>query len=318
MTLLPPSPGPAYAGARARRRARTGSEPTAYDFRRPIQLSREHSRLLQLTLDGFARQAGTVLTSGLRTVCAARLLGVAQQTYAEYIDSLEATTYLVKFTAEPVPGIGLLDLPLPAVMSAIDHMLGGPGSGEQPQRPLTEIESAVVRGVVTRLLGELEYSLTDIVEVHPELAGVEYSPQLAQAAGAGEVMVVATFDLMVGERSHRVSLCLPFASLHPHLVRAAAPAPVSHREQAQRARAAQLVDRRFQDVPVPAVVRFRPTRLGPDALSSLAVGDVLRLSHPSTAPLEIVVGETTFAHATPGTHGARLAALVVGSSKENA
>ena len=318
MTLLETSRRPAYGDARPRRRARTGAEPTPYDFRRPIQLSREHSRILQLTLEGFARQAATVFTFALRTVCTARLVGVAQQPYAEYVDSLGDSTYLVKFTAEPIPGLGLLNLPLPAVMTAVDHMLGGPGSDEQPQRPLTEIESAVVRGLVIRLLGEMEYSLADVVDVAPEPVGVEYSPQLAQAAGAADAMIVASFELVVKERSHRVSLCLPFAGLQPHLVRAVAPAPVSDRERAQRDRAAEQVDRSLQDVPVEGIVRFRPTRLGPDTLGGLAVGDVLRLSHPSTAPLEVTVGGTTFAHATPGTHGARLAALVVSTSKENA
>ena len=76
----------------------------------------------------------------------------------------------------------------------------------------------------------------------------------------------------------------------------------------------------LQDVPVDAVVRFRPTRLGPDALTHLAVGDVLRLSHRASDPLDVVVGDATFAQATAGSHGARLAALVVGtaSTKENA
>ena len=40
----------------------------------PIQLSREHSRMLQLAFDGFARQATTVFTSSLRTVCTVSLL----------------------------------------------------------------------------------------------------------------------------------------------------------------------------------------------------------------------------------------------------
>ena len=65
-------------------------------------------------------------------------------------------------------------------------------------------------------------------------------------------------------------------------------------------------------------VRFRPTRLAPDALTALAVGDVVRLARRVAEPLDVVVGETTFAHATAGTHGARLAALVVGTTKENA
>lgn len=318
VTLLDTSRRTSYGDARARRRAGSGAEPTPYDFRRPIQLSREHSRTLQVTLEGFARQSATVFTSALRTVCTTQLLGVAQQPYAEYVDTLDATTYLIKFSAEPVAGLGLLNLPLPAVMSAIDHMLGGPGADEQPLRPLTDIESAVVQSLVTRILGELQYSLAEVVEVDAQKSGVEYSPQLAQAAGPADTMVVASFDLVIKDRSHRVTLALPFSGLHPHLVRAAAPSPVSERERDQRALAAEQVDRRFRGVPVEAAVRFRPTRLGPDTLSSLAVGDVLRLSHPSTAPLDVMVGDTTFAHATPGTHGARLAALVVSTSKENA
>lgn len=303
-----------HPGARGRRRALSGIEATAYDFRRPIQLSREHTRLLQVSLEGFARQMGTVFTAALRSVCTAELRGVAQQTYAEHVDSLDPMTYAFVVGIDPVPGLALLDLPLPAVMGALDLMLGGPGAEEQPVRPFTEIEHAVVQGLVSRLIGELRSGLSGIVEVTPTVIGTEYHAQLVQAAAASDVVVVATFDLVVKERRHRVTLCLPFAGLHPHLARAAAPAPVSERERAQRSHAAALVDRRFQDVPVDAVVRFHPTRLAPGVLTGLAVGDVVRLAHGSSAPLDVVVGEATFARATAGTHGARLAALVVGTA----
>ncbi len=318
MTLSATAPRPASPGTRARRRGRSGGDPTTYDFRRPIQLSREHSRILQLGLSSFARQATTVFTSALRTVCSVQLLSIAQESYAEYVDSLSAPTYLVKFSADPMPGLGVLEIPLPATMTLIDHMLGGPGSATQPVRPLTDIESAVVRGLVERLLGEMEYSLAGIVEIVPTLAGIEYSPQFAQVAGAADVMVVATFDLRIGERAHRMTICLPFSGLQPHLAKAAAPAPVSERERAQRERAADLVHRQFEQVPVSVAVRLRPTRVGPETLGDLAVGDVLRLAHPASAPLDIAVDDTTFAHATPGTRGARLAALIVGTPEENA
>jgi flagellar motor switch protein FliM len=318
VTLSATAPRPASSGARTRRRARANAEPVSYDFRRPIQLSREHSRILQVGLTGFARQASTVFTSSLRTVCSVQLLSIAQESYSEYVDSRHAPTYLVKFTAEPMPGLGVLEIPLPALMNSIDLMLGGPGSAQQPVRPLTDIESGVVRGVVERLLGELDYSLAGIVEIATSLAGIEYSPQFVQAAGAADVMIVATFDLRIGERVHKMTICLPFSGLQPHLAKAAAPAPVSERERAQRAHAAAMVDRQFQEVPVSVSVRFRSTRLGPDLLGDLAVGDVLRLAHPASTPLDVTVDETTFAHATPGTHGARLAALIVGTPKETA
>jgi flagellar motor switch protein FliM len=304
----------ASSGTRARRRS--GAEPVPYDFRRPIQLSREHSRILQLGFDGFARQATTVFTSSLRTVCQVAIASIDQRSYAEYVDSLDAATYLTMFAADPMPGLGVLEIPLVATMSCVDHMLGGPGNADQPQRPLTEIEAGVIGGLIERLLSEMRYSLAGIVPLEPAITGIEYSPQFAQVAGAADVMVVASFDLRVDERAHRMTVCLPFSGLLPHLATAAAPAPASDRERAKRARAAELLHAQFATVPLEVAVRFRPTRLGPDALSELQPGDVLRLAHPASAPLDVTVDDTTFAHATAGAQGQRLAALIVGTRKE--
>jgi flagellar motor switch protein FliM len=302
--------------ARTRRRAQ--AEPVAYDFRRPIQLSREHTRALQLGLDGFARQVTTVLTSSLRTVCQVALASIDQRSYAEYVDSLAPSTYMTVFSADPMPGSGILEIPLPATMACIDHMLGGRGDGTQPERPLTEIESVVVRGLVERLLGEMRYSLEGIVGMSPQVTGVEYSPQFAQAAGASDVMVVASFDVRVGATACRMTFCLPFSGLHPYLVAASAPVPASDRERAQRARAAALLHDQFHEVPVEVRVKLRSTRLAPAQISGLAVGDVVRLSHPAAAPLDVAVDDVVFAHATPGAHGKRLAAQVVATpQKEN-
>ena len=306
--------------SRARRRTRADRQPgaaVAYDFRRPIQLSREHSRILQLAFDGFARQATTVFTSALRTVCQVQLLTVDQRSYAEYVDALDAPTYLTKFSADPIPGHGVIEIPLPATMACVDHMLGGPGMDHQPVRPLTDIESTIVRGFVDRLLGEMKYSLAGIADLDPTVTGIEYSPQFAQVANAADVMVVATFDVRIDERPSRLTICLPFSGLQPHLTKAAAPAPVSDRERAQRAHAAELVSEAFNDVPVDVAVRFRSTQLAPDALSNLAVGDVLRLAHPASAPLDVAVDDTPFAHATAGATRNRLAALIVATPKEN-
>ncbi len=304
-------------GSPARARRRTGATPVPYDFRRPIQLSREHSRILQLGFDGFARQATTVFTSSLRTVCQVSLTSIEQRSYAEYVDSLDASTYLTLFAAEPMPGLGVLEIPLGATMACVDHMLGGPGHDEQPLRPLTEIEGGVISGLIERLLGEMRYSMAAIVPLEPTISAVEYSPQFAQVAGAADVMVVCTFDLRVDERGYRMTVCLPFSGLHPHLASAAAPSPASDRERAKRAQAAQQLQERFESVPLEVAVRFRPTRLSPDALSALVPGDVVRLSHPAAAPLDVVVDDMNFAHATAGAQGQRLAALIIGTRKEN-
>ncbi|WP_238993641.1 flagellar motor switch protein FliM [Nocardioides caldifontis] len=287
-----------------------------YDFRRPIQLSREHSRTLQIALDGFARQATTVFTSSLRTVSSLTLARVEQRSYGEYVQSLGSSTYMTLFSAEPISGSGILEVPIRATMECIDHMLGGPGGPSQPERPLTEIESVVARGLVERLLRELRYSLEEVVSIEPLVTGVEYSPQFAQAAGSADIMVVATFDLRVDDGAHQLTLCLPFSGLHPHLVKASAPVPASDRERAKRAMAAELLQEQFRDVPVEVKVVLRRTPMAPERIGRLAVGDVLRLSHPAAAPLDVTVDDEVFAHAMPGAHGKRLAAQIVATPQK--
>ncbi len=317
--IRPDDDGPfvTIAQQRPRRRQRP-TEPTPYDFRRPIQLSREHQRTLQLGFDGFARQATTVFTSALRTVCTVALTDIEQRTYAEYVDSLGASTYMTLFSAEPIPGIGVLEIPLFATMSCIDHMLGGPGSDEQPDRPLTEIEDGVIRGLVERLLGEMRYSLDGIVALDPQITGVEYSPQFAQVASAADVMVVVGLELRIGERAHHMTVCLPFSGLLPHLAIATGAGAVSDRERIQRAQSAALLQDQFHRVPVAVSVQFRPVKLDPVTLAGLQPGAVVRLDHPASAPLDVTVAGTTFAHATPGTRGQHLAALIVSTPEENA
>jgi flagellar motor switch protein FliM len=273
--------------------------------------------MLQLAMDGFCRQATTVFTSSLRTVCSVTLAGIEQSTYAEYVDSLDATTYLTIFSAEPLLSKCVLEIPLQAVMTTVDFMLGGPGREDQPERPLSEIESSVSQGLIERLLAELRYTMASIVSFEPVITGVEYSPQFAQVSGAADVMVATRFELKINERTFRMTLCMPFSGLLPHMIRAAAPAPVSDRERAQRARAAAELQSQFQLVPVDVAVRLRPTTLSPGDLAALQPGDAIRLNHPASAPLEVVVDGINFAHATAGTSGFRLAALIVGTPKEN-
>ncbi|WP_240771390.1 flagellar motor switch protein FliM [Nocardioides sp. GY 10113] len=311
------TPPAVASGQRTRRRTR-GVDATPYDFRRPIQLSREHQRTLQLGFDGFARQATTVFTSSLRTVCTVSLVDIAQRSYAEYVDSLDSATFMTLFSAEPVPGTGVLEIPMFATMSCIDHMLGGPGSASQPNRPLTEIEQGVIRGLVDRLLAEMRYSLSGIVTLDPQPTGIEYSPQFAQVAGAADVMVVVTFDLRIGDQDHRLTVCLPFSGLLPYLAHSTGPGAMSDRERAQRAHSSQLLEQHFAEVPVAVSVQFRSFRLDPATIAGLEPGAVLHLGHPSSAPLEVSVAGTTFAHATPGARGHRQAALIVNTPEENA
>jgi flagellar motor switch protein FliM len=294
------------------RRVGKSSGPEPYDFRRPTKLSREHIRTLQIAYETFARQFATLLTTTLRAVSQVSLLSIEQLSYDEYIASLSSPTIVSMFTIDPLPGTALLEFSLSTGMACIDHMLGGPG-GPQPQRPLSEIETPLLNGLIERTLGELRYAFETIVVLKPEMTAIEYNPQFAQAGAASDAVIVASFELRVGTEECVATICLPFQSIFPKLQADPNATVLSESQRRARELAYRNVLAGLEGAPIEVSVKFQPVLMNPADLIGLSPGDVVPLAHPTSAPLAVTTAGITFAHAVPGSQGTRLACLVVQS-----
>ena len=303
---------PTRAPGKMSRRGNTG--PTTYDFRKPIKLSREHIRTLQIAFETYARSCGTLFTTRLRVVSSVSLVSIEQLNYDEYIGSLANPTVIAVVSIDPLPGTVLVEVSSSAVMTAIDHMLGGPG-GAQPERPLTEVEMPLLRGLLERMLGELRYGFEQLVDISPKLKEIEYNAQFLRAHQPGDAVVIASFEMKIGTEECVASICLPFSTILPVLEKQETieltPAERMVRDSSLRNLTAGL-----SAAPIDVAVRFQPIRMRTDDIVDLLPGDVVPLAHPTSVPLEVTVNETVFAHAVPGNQGARLACLVVPSPKE--
>ncbi|WP_233492323.1 flagellar motor switch protein FliM [Blastococcus sp. TF02A-30] len=300
-----PAASPAPGGGRSRR-----GEPRTYDFRRPTKLSREHVRVLQIAQEAFARQATTILTTFLRAGARLELVGIEQYSYDDYVATLPDPVFITTFTLEPLAGKGMLAYPLDIAMAIVDHMLGGSGAAEQPNRPMTAMEVSITRHLLDRLLDEFSAAFGHITEIQPAMAGLEYNPQLAQAASGSDTVMVATFAMAVGSREGEATLVLPFSSFAQSLNNAASP-QLSESALRKRQRATEALKERLNLVPVDVSVRFAPLTVSSSDLLSLAVGDVLLLRHPRDSPLEVTTNDVTFAYAIASNHRRRLAASIV-------
>jgi flagellar motor switch protein FliM len=310
-------PANAVSEVRDSARPRSDGSVVPYDFRRPSQLSREHARLLQMAYETFARRMTTLLTSGLRQVCAVAVTEITQQSYEEYIAGLPPQTLMTPVTMPPISGTGVLEFSLPVALAAIDHMLGGPG-GAQTARTLTDIETTLLRGLLDQMSSTLRYALEPVLAVTPALGQIEYNPQFIQAAGATDTVVVASFDMTVGRESCVLTLCLPLAPLLPKLTAQRAREQADAQAELAAADTARRLRARLGDVPLDVSVRFTPVELSPSRILSLREGDVLPLTHRVGLPLSVEAGGITFARAVAGKSGTRLAALVVATPEEQA
>ena len=286
------------------------SGPQPFDFRRPNKFSRDHVRALQIVNETFARQFGTILSTTLRTVSTVQLSTIGQLTYDEFVQATPNPTMMAIMSLEPLNGAAMFYMPIPLVMAAIDRLLGGTASGTWPVRPLTEIETTLLRSILERAFGELAYAWESLVELEPAIAKFEYNPQFAQIAAPSDMMVVAAFDARIGSEVGGVGMCIPFSALQPVLERATAHNVFADRNVGDPAAVQAAVATRLEQAPIEVAVRFNPITLTSGEIVGLTEGDVLPLRHKVDEPLTVSAAGVSYLNAMPGKKGKRLAVLI--------
>lgn len=294
---------------------RKGGKPNVqpFDFRRPNKFSRDHVRALQVVHETFARQLSTVLATTLRAVSHVSLASVEQLTYDEYVRSLPNPSYLMILSLNPLPGAAVLQFPLPIAFAAIDRLLGGNGEASSPSRPLTEIESNLMRGLVDRALRELEYAYETLVRIEAEVVQQEFNPLFAQIAAPSDMALAISFETRIGDKRGTSSLCIPYTTMQPVLESLASQQLFADRSQYDPVLWTRSLEDAVGAVPVELAVRFESVALPSADIVNLRVGDVVPLEHPVDLPLTVQVGGIECYDAVSGRRGKRLACLIVGN-----
>lgn len=287
-----------------------------FDFRRQSKFTRDHVRALQIVHETFARQLSTVLATTLRAAASCTFSKIEQFSYDEYVRSLPNPSYIVILSLNPLPGAAIFQFPLPIAFAAIDRLLGGGGDSLSPKRPLTEIESNLMRSVVDRALRELEYAYETLVRVEAEVVQQEFNPQFAQIASPTDMVLVVSFETRIGEKRGNSTICIPYTTMQPVLETLASQSLF----QDHRATDPELWQRQLEHalsmVPVELHVRFDSVALTSQEIIDLQVGDVVPLNHPVDKPLTVSVDGVPCYRAVSGRRGKRLACLIVGTDEE--
>ena len=282
--------------------ARTGPAVESYDFRRPTTLAREHSRVLELALETFARQWGTQLTAKVRVVSQVTCEQIIMETYDVYASALPATTAMILCSLQGLDARAVIQFPAAAALTWVAYMLGSNTAQVVEERKFTQIEQALVRRLFDDALEDLRYSLGALLEAAISIDTIHYNSQFAQAAATSDLMIVASFGIRVGDSSTTATLAVPAEALLPQLGQPSVAAATGNSRE--------KVALQLGWVPVEVALSLSPVLVNPSRVLSLAVGDLLTIPHQQHRPLNLTVEGETLARAAVGANGSRLACVV--------
>ena len=255
-----------------------------------------------------------MLASQLRSVTQVTIRSIEQHSYDEYVRDLPNPTLLTLLSLSPLSGAAILQLPLDVAFCAVELMMGGGGTVEQPARPMTELELQLVRGIIERALPELRYAFEPVVATEPKVVSQESNPQYAQIAAPTDMVIVVSYDVRIEQISGVATLCIPFSSLQPHLDALSANSLYGAQSMGNLVESRERLQDHLGETPVTVSAQFRPVGMTANDIVHLRVGDVVSLSHPLDEPLTLLVGETPTFHARIGRRNRRLAVLIDGAA----
>jgi flagellar motor switch protein FliM len=290
----------------------------AYDFKRPERVGKEQMRALQSLHEGFARNFGASLSAMLRTIAESKLISVDQLTYSEFVYSLEIPTCFNLLNPNPLEGNWILDISPSILYPIIDRMLGGtPGTESQLKRPLSEIELRLTSRITNTFLRELQSAWSHTIDLECELERVESNPQLVQIVPPNEVVILVSFELMMGKSRGMINLCIPFNTIERIGSKLTNNNWIGYASSKSNIQSQHSISRRISTANVELQVTLAKSTIRAVDLFNLQVGDVITTDKDAKAPLDVYVSGAGKFHGKPGAFKGHKAIEILGPIATN-
>jgi len=246
-----------------------------FDFRTPRFLGETELSRLRIMAQQFVGSLAGRMAAYLRAEFNLRFGRIATLQYGEFTRSLPSSTHLTLFKAEPLPGVGVVELPPKLAMAITNRMLGGRGELAEADRHLTEIEMALLFEVLSIVIEEWCLQWREYSNLEGSQLGHETNARFLQGSSSDAMMVLLTMDATFAGNEGTIQIAVPARMLEP-LVKAIQEA--RRREMPSESAPKPTKWRKAYDhIGVPVVADWLLKDLTVSDILEMRVGDVMQL-----------------------------------------
>jgi flagellar motor switch protein FliM len=273
-----------------------------YNFRRPNLITKDQLRNFQTIHETFAKEMVSALALFLRTGVEFNLVSTEQQQYGEFANSLSNITLCVVFSADPLPGVAVIEINLSLVFGVVDMLLGGQGDIETEIRVPTEIEVSIMNPFVERILEKLQACWCTLMDVKLKKERNESDPEYIQAAPSDAPVVVLAFDTKIGFANGIINICYPLPmiqAVNEYLDNVSGEMDSYYGRKSDKNTRRRVMDSLLK-VPMPLSVSLGEAKIKGRELMSLKPGDIISLDKTISEPLVVSIAGRPMFQGRPG------------------
>ena len=282
-----------------------------YDFKRALRFSKDQIRSLTRIHENYARLLTTYFSAQLRTYIQINVASVDQIPFEEFIRSIPNMTLINIFEVPPLEGNIIMEVNPNVAYSMLDRLMGGVGTGPGKVDNMTEIETKILTNLFERSFDNYREAWAGFVEIDPFLSEMEVNPQFLQMISPNETVVVISFNIIIGESSGMINICIPHVVLEPIVPNLSVRYWMQSNKKDPTSEQSIKLEKRLKKAELPIVAELGQGSLSVEDFLYLQVGDVVSLDRKIDDPLIVKVGDIPKFAVQPGHLRSRMAVQII-------
>jgi flagellar motor switch protein FliM len=243
--------------------------------------------------ESVIRGVGARLSLFLRIEFTLELLSLDTITLPKFAETTPPPRHMILFKIDPLRGIGLLDVPPPLALAVADRMLGGKGFSVNPNRPLREVEVALVNQMAQIAIKEWCAPWKTLDELRPGLLGHESNPRFLQIGAADESFYMLKMEAGIGDCIEQMLMIMPVKMLDP-LVRHLSLDPDSaKKDKGPKETILPKWNSAYDEIKIPVTAEWRGIEVMTRDLLNFQVGDVIPLDSNQLNQVELCLARNS-------------------------
>lgn len=285
-----------------------------FDFRTPVFLAEAELRRLRMVHQDYISTLSVAFSDLLRTDVNLKMSKLTTMTFGRFQETMRTPGHIALFRVQPLPGIGIFEIPPRMALSLANRMLGGKGLTTDGARYLTEIEIALLEELIDIVLREWCLQWREEKNLTFAQLGYESNPRFLQVCSNDTAMLILGIEGLAGDMVDEMQIAAPYTMIEP----------IIKNMQAGRNRELEMHTSKpkpswrtpFDQIAVPVTVDWVVGQIQLGDAIQLRVGDVLELPRATLSRAQVRVATKPRFLASVGIEESRVVAQIHNEQEE--
>ena len=198
----------------------------------------------------------------------------------KYTSEHETPRHMILFKIHPLEAIGVLDVAKPIMLTIADRMLGGKAFSVNPDRPIREVETALMDQIAQLFMREWSKAWRYEEPLRASLLGHEADPAHLQIGGPEDTFYHVSVEASLGDCLDQIEMLLPVRSIDPvvrHLTQATIVSQTEEDIEEHEEYVRQHWNPLFNNLPVKVVAQWPGIPVTTRDVTDFKEGDIIPL-----------------------------------------